>query len=230
MRFVGLVTARGGSKRLPRKALLPCAGRPLIDWTIDAARDAAVMHEFVVSTDDHEIAEHSRSLGASVPFLRPSALAADDARSLDVVVHAIEAMGWKDEHVILLQPTSPTRTASDIVGACDLAATRPEASVLSVMRLDYPLSWLWRDDGQRRKLSHSCNLPPDDAPLFRPNGAIYLRRASAILEDRQLISEQDCLFYEMPKVRSVDVDTWEDLDLADRILRSAPDANERPVS
>lgn len=221
MRTVGLITARGGSKRLPRKALLDCAGKPLIDWTIEAARQAGCLDTLVLSTDDEEIAEHCRTLGVLVPFLRPAELATDSATSIDVIIHAIMAMGWSGQHLLLLQPTSPARTAGDIAAACALAAGHPDASILSVTRLDYPLSWLWQDDGSRQKLSRTHQLPPDSATLFRPNGAIYLRRSDRILAERLLISEADCKFYEMPKQRSVDVDTQDDLDLADSILRGS---------
>lgn len=220
IRTVGLITARGGSKRLPGKALLECAGRPMIDWTIAAAHDSGHVDELVLSTDDPMIAEHCRALGVSVPFMRPAELATDGASSIDVIVHAIAEMGWSVQHLLLLQPTSPARAGSDIANACDLAASHPEASIMSVTRLDHPLSWLWQDDGARRKLADSYTLPPDNAVLYRPNGAVYMRRADKIAAERLLISEADCVFYEMPKLRSVDVDTRDDLDLADQILRA----------
>ncbi len=192
----------------------------MIDWTIAAAQASGRLDELVLSTDDPMIADHCGKLGVSVPFIRPAELATDGASSIDVIVHAITEMGWCEQHLLLLQPTSPTRAASDIAGACDLAAAHPEASILSVTRLDHPLSWLWQDDGKRHKLSGSYRLPPDNAMLYRPNGAMYLRRAENIATERVLISEADCVFFEMPKLRSVDVDTQDDLDMADHILRA----------
>ena len=113
-RFLGLITARGGSKRVPRKNLLPVAGKPLLAWTVEAATSARRLDRLVLSTDDSEIAAIGRQYGADVPFERPAQLASDTASGHDVIVHALAALAEHGDHydyVVVLQPTSPLRTA-----------------------------------------------------------------------------------------------------------------------
>ncbi len=110
---LGLIPARGGSKGIPRKNIQPIAGKPLIAWTIEAARTAGLAN-VVVSTEDAEIAEVAREWGAEVPFMRPSELAADDTPGIEPVLHAIELLP-DYEGVLLLQPTSPLRSSEDIL-------------------------------------------------------------------------------------------------------------------
>ena len=117
LRLLAIVPARGGSKRLPRKNVLLLGGKPLIAWTIDAARDSGCFVDVLVSTDDAEIADRARAHGALVPWLRPPEFATDTARSIDVVLHALD---WYERErgavagMMLLQPTSPFRTAGKI--------------------------------------------------------------------------------------------------------------------
>ena len=113
MKVLGLIPARGGSKSIANKNLVDLGGCPLIKWTIDAAIKSS-LSRVVVSTENQEIAETCRSLGAEVPFVRPDSLASDDAQSIDVVLHALEALVEQFDAVMLLQPTSPFRTHDDI--------------------------------------------------------------------------------------------------------------------
>ena len=113
MKILALIPARGGSKRLPRKNVLPLGGKPLIVWSIDVAKDIPEICDILVSTDDSEIAEISKKAGALVPWLRPADLATDDSSSIDVVLHALN---WYEREkqtihgILLLQPTSPFRS------------------------------------------------------------------------------------------------------------------------
>src|SRR5262245_30698334 len=121
MRTIYLIPARGGSKGLPGKNIRPLLGRPLIAWTITTAREAAKRRtgRVVVSTDDAHIAQVAREAGAEVPFLRPAALATDEASSMDVVLHALDHFTGQGEDfdlACMLEATSPQRTADDIVG------------------------------------------------------------------------------------------------------------------
>jgi CMP-N-acetylneuraminic acid synthetase len=115
--FLALIPARSGSVRLPRKNLRDLNGRPLIAWSIEAALKSKYIDRVVVSTDDSEIAETSKRFGADVPFLRPPELATKDAKSIDVVIHALRHLESQLEtfdYLILLQPTSPMRTAGHV--------------------------------------------------------------------------------------------------------------------
>src|SRR5262249_33542953 len=128
MSILGLISARGGSKGLPRKNVLPVAGKPLIAWTIGAALSSRKLSRLLVTTDNQEIAEVARAYGAEVPCLRPAELARDESPVIEAVEHALrwveKEKGEMPEYVLLLQPTSPLRTTADIDGAIDLACSR----------------------------------------------------------------------------------------------------------
>jgi CMP-N,N'-diacetyllegionaminic acid synthase len=115
MRLLALIPARGGSKGIPRKNIKPLCGKPLIGWSIDAAKKSVFIDQVFVSTEDEEVAAIASDLGAGVPFMRPKELAADDTPGIAPVMHAIDNLPEFD-WVLLLQPTSPLRTAEDIDG------------------------------------------------------------------------------------------------------------------
>ena len=123
--IVCIITARGGSKSIPRKNVLPLGGKPVIAWSIEAALQSPSVSRVIVSTDDEEIAEVSREWGAEVPFMRPAELAGDDTPHLAVMLHAIRWLesdqGTLPEFILLLQPTSPLRTSEDIEAAVRIA-------------------------------------------------------------------------------------------------------------
>ncbi|MDQ7781050.1 MAG: acylneuraminate cytidylyltransferase family protein, partial [Planctomycetota bacterium] len=175
---VGLIPARGGSRRILRKNLVDLCGRPLIAYTIEASRRARCITRTIVSTDDHEIADVSRRLGAEVPFLRPGRLATDTARSIDVIRHAarwLENHGIRLRAMVLLQPTSPLRKAAHIDEAVRLFLGGGCDSVVSVRRCDGVMD---RDkDGERnRKLLRSIRPGGWLAPWRgKPGGRIDRR-------------------------------------------------------
>ena len=117
-KVLAIIPARGGSKRLPRKNILPLGGKPLLGWTIDAANQCEHIDRVIVSTEDAEIAEVSKKFGCEIPFYRPHELSTDETTTLDVVLHLLDELEKADEHydyVVLLQPTSPLRTAEHIL-------------------------------------------------------------------------------------------------------------------
>ncbi|HEX9660078.1 MAG TPA: acylneuraminate cytidylyltransferase family protein, partial [Rhodothermales bacterium] len=136
-RVLAVIPARGGSKGVPRKNLVQLCGRPLIAYTIGAGLSATSVSRLVVSTEDEEIASVARSLGADVPFIRPATLATDTAQSLPVVQHAIQAVeeveGTPYDVIVMLQPTTPLRTAGDIDSAVALLLESGADSVVSVV-------------------------------------------------------------------------------------------------
>ncbi len=223
---LALITARGGSKGLPRKNVLPLAGRPLIAWSIKAAQEAVCTPRVVVSTDDEEIAQAARQWGAEVPFMRPAALAQDDSPHLEVILHALawleQNQDYRPEWVLLLQPTSPLRSGRDIDEAFALARAQGAASVVSVQQAPSPPHLLQTIDGQGRLKPF---LPPgpgyqrrQDLPaVYALNGAIYLTRRGMIMEKRVLL-DQETLALVMPAERSLDVDTPWDFHLARLVL------------
>ena len=224
MNLLTLIPARGGSKGIPRKNIKPLAGKPLIAWTIDAAKQAASVQRLIVSTEDAEIATVARDWGAEVPFMRPAELAADDSPGIAPVLHAIEQLPGFD-WLLLLQPTSPLRAAADIdgiVGAC-LSQQAPAAvSICAVSEHPY---WMYQCDARQRlqplipdrpEISRRQDLPP----VYALNGALYLARTDWLLQQQSFIGP-DTLGYPMPSERSVDLDSPQDWRCAEYLLTEA---------
>src|ERR1700743_3832228 len=116
MKGLALIPARGGSKGVPRKNIVPVAGKPLLAWTIEAARNSTRLDRIILSTDDEEIASVAREFGVEVPFMRPAELAKDSSGSLEVALHALDwaarEPGGEPEYLLILQPTSPLRSSA----------------------------------------------------------------------------------------------------------------------
>ena len=211
---LAIIAARGGSKGLPRKNVLSLGGSPLITWTINAALKANCISRVMVSTDDKEIADAAISAGAEVPFIRPARLASDTATSVDVVNHTLDNVTGYD-NAVLLQPTSPFRTASDIDAGYSLWQTAPGSSgCVSVCEtVDSP--WLMYSRSERGTLT---SLMPTPAKGTRRqnlpravilNGAFYFFNIERFRKEKSLIFN-DSLGFEMPINRSQDIDTPED--------------------
>ncbi|MDT4969342.1 MAG: CMP-N,N-diacetyllegionaminic acid synthase [Acidobacteriota bacterium] len=225
--MVGLITARGGSKGIPRKNIASLAGKPLIAWTIKAAQESRALDRIIVSTDDPEIADVAREWGADVPFMRPPELAADDSPHHGVVIHAIRWLESQPapppDYIMLLQPTSPLRKAEDIDAAAAIAAEKDADAVISVCPThDHPyISKRIADDG---RLLNFVEPPkgylPRQAlpPVYALNGAIYLVRREVMLASEDWNTPRT-FAYVMPPERSVDIDSPWDLHLVDVILR-----------
>lgn len=222
MTVFALIPARGGSKGIPRKNIREIAGKPLIAWTIEAARAARGVDAVVVSTEDAEIAGVARHWGADVPFLRPAALAADHTPGIDPVFHAISMLP-RHEAVLLLQPTSPLRSTADIEGLLAMTERTGAPSVVSVRKShDHP-DWMYRMDGEGRLDSLLPTLPvarrQDLSPVYALNGAIYYARGAWLQEHRSFIGP-GTLGYVMPDERSVDIDDPLDWRFAELLLMS----------
>lgn len=220
-KVLALIPARGGSKGIPGKNIANLAGKPLIAWTIEAAQACSGIDSIVLSSDEHAIAEVAVRFGCTVPFMRPPALATDEASSMDVVYHALEQLPEFDV-ILLLQPTSPLRTASDIEACLDLLMGAP--AVVSVRPSeDHPyLTFEINESGiltPYAKPSAGQSLRRQDLPsAWCLNGAIYAAEVEWLKSQRSFVSF-DTIAYQMPTERSLDIDTPADLRLADAILR-----------
>ena len=225
-RVLGLITARGRSKGIPRKNLRRVAGRPLIAWTIEAAKASRLLDRILLSTDDPEIAEVGRRYGVDVPFLRPAELASDWSPVIDAALHAFQWLDTVENNFptfgMLLQPTSPLRTAEDIDAAIRLAQEQKANAVVSVTAEDrHPLQMKVMDENGRispfMKTELVDSRRQDLPPVFGLNGAIYLVRRT-VLQESKTWCPVGALAYVMPAERSLDVDTPWDLRLADLLL------------
>ncbi len=226
MTALALIPARGGSKGLPRKNVAPLGGKPLIVHSIEAARAAARVDRVAVSTEDQEIAAVALAAGAEV-IERPPALATDAARSADVALHALEAAGSGGaDLLVLLQPTSPLRSAAEI-DAClaRFDAARAEgraASTLSVAAVEHHPYKCFRlkADGALDPLFgvEASETPRQLLPeVVRPNGAIYALPADVFRQERRFFVPP-VLPYLMDAAASVDIDTAWDLAFAELTL------------
>ena len=215
MRVLGLIPARGGSKSIPRKNLVDLGGLPLIQWTIQAALGSSLTR-VVVSTDSEEIATVSQSLGAEVPFIRPIELSSDSTLSIDVALHALDVLGEEFDAVMLLQPTSPFRTASDIDSAINIIDGA--SSVISVVPVDgtHPARMKFIENGlliDPPFAETTENMPRQELrPMFIRNGAIYLTRTPEIRNRTFKGSLSRALV--MSKERSINIDSFFELAIA----------------
>ncbi len=226
-KILAIIPARGGSKRLPGKNLLALDNKPLIAWTIEAALGSQYIDEVIVSTDDLAITEVAREYGAHVPFVRPAELAKDEARSIDVVLHALDFMAQHDRHfdyVVLLQPTSPLRDSGDIDKGIAYMFDRGADSVIGVCEVDHNPIWsntLSEDRNMETFLPDQYNnARTQDLPVYyRINGAFYMIKTDIVTESSSFFVKKNIYAYVMSQEHSVDIDTELDFILATSLLK-----------
>lgn len=222
-KVLALIPARGGSKGIPGKNTKELMGKPLIAYTIEAARGCSCLDDVLVSTDSEEIAEIAREFGAWVPFLRPEELAADTSKTMDAVLYTLRRLareGREYEYVVLLQPTSPLRTSGDIEGAFKLALKTGEDVVAVSEVTDSPILMRTRDDkgNLTALLSGGSTVRRQDMPkYYRVNGSIYVNQVDSLTEESSL--NDNPVGYVMPRERSVDIDEPVDFAVAEYYLR-----------
>ncbi len=224
MKTLAVITARGGSKGIPRKNLRLLGDKPLIAHTIASGLAAKRISRLVVSTDDDEIAEVSRFHGADVPFRRPAALATDTANQISVVLHALntveEMEAARYESVVVLQPTAPLRTSTDIDSAVEKLDLENADSVVSFYRVEHghPNYMYTIVEGRPVPLFQTVASRRQEFPdVYVRNGAIYATRRRTLVEDKSFYG-REMKPYIMPYERSVNVDTELDLALAEFFL------------
>lgn len=215
LRALAVIPARGGSKGLPRKNLRNLGGKPLLAWTIAAARHSSTIDRVVVSTDDPEIAEAAVAWGAETPFMRPAELARDESPGDAPFRHAIEAVPGYDL-AVLLQPTSPLRNSDDIDG-CVRLAVETGGPAVSVCESGKHPAWMYTLEGaaMRPVLPELAGAErrQDLPPVYALNGAIYVIQTSRLEAGQPLVCP-GVSAYIMPRDRSVDIDEEVDLSLA----------------
>jgi CMP-N-acetylneuraminic acid synthetase len=224
MNVLGVIPARGGSKGIPNKNLVPLCGRPLLAYTADAAKASTTLTRTIVSTDDERIAACAKSLGLDV-LMRPSLLAADDTPMLPVLQHAIEAMragGFTTDIVVLLQPTSPLRRGEHIDAAVVwLQRTRGD-SIVSVVEVPHqfnPASVMRLDDGLLKPFldAPTATRRQDKPRLYARNGPAVLAVHARVIEGGSLYGNETWPLVMTPE-ESLDVDTPLDLRLVESVI------------
>ncbi|AYF16587.1 TPA: acylneuraminate cytidylyltransferase family protein [Vibrio parahaemolyticus] len=225
-KVIALIPARGGSKRLPRKNVLPLNGKPLIAWSIDAANNCPYIDKVLVSTDDQEIADIALQFGAEVPELRPEHLASDTAKTESVLIYTLEKFGKGDEILVLLQPTSPLRTTQHINEALELFIEKQALSVVSVTPCEHSPLWsnTLPEDGSMGGFlrPEALNRSQDLGEFYRLNGAIYIFDARDLLEQKKIHYTAKSYAYVMDNRVSFDIDQKLDFELAEFFLLNKP--------
>lgn len=228
-KILALIPARGGSKGLPRKNIIPLAGKPLIAWTIGQALKCNYINKLVVSTDDNEIAEVSKYYGAEVPFLRPKELAKDDSPTSETIKHAIEWFEKENEYfdiLVLLEPTSPLRTKNDLNNAIELFCKNFDKvdSLVSIgkVHLENPYIMKNIEDGYVRPLIEKDTvffqrqMLPE---IYFPYGVVYISKINSFKERETFYQERTIPFY-IERWQNYEIDDYYDLLCIEAILKS----------
>lgn len=228
--LLAIIPARGGSKGIPRKNMVLLKGRPLIEYTIEAALKSQLVDDILLSTDDDEIASVGQRLGLDVRYRRPAELAGDTTAMIDSLEHGIhwfeKACGTLPDEILLLQPTSPLRSVQDIDGAVALFRESMARSLVSVHPMgEHPCECIvgsgdkWDylvrpPKGAVRRQDYKSNF-------YFINGAIYLADTQTLLSRRGFVRPGESAMYVMPRERGLDIDTFLDLALAEAIVDSS---------
>lgn len=233
MNVLGVVHARGGSKRIPLKNIKTLGGRPLIAHIIGAALAAETIDRLIVSTDHEGIAQASREAGAEVPFMRPADIAEDVASEL-VTQHAVrwveEDEGRPVDVVVTFQPTTPFCTAEDVDGCVRLVTESDADSAMSVGAVHERPEWMLRlgEDGYSTNflgmtIQGDVGISQTLPPLYIPNGGIWVTRRKVLFEQNVIVGPRNRVWV-MPRERSVDIDDPIDFELAEFMAqrRSGP--------
>jgi len=227
MNYLVIIPARGGSKGVPGKNIRLLNGKPLIQYTIEAAQEVFPNDSICVSTDSHEIKSCVEKIGLNVPFMRPLELATDEAGSFEVLQHALRffsQMGHNPEAIILLQPTSPLRTGKHIKEAIKIYESHNKLDMLvSVCETkSNPYFSLFEEngDGFLIKSKASNFTRRQDCPkVWEYNGAIYIISVES-LRIYNSLAFPNVKKYVMPEAESVDIDSLEDFYLAEIIMKN----------
>ncbi len=225
MNILYLIPARGGSKGIPKKNIVDFCGKPLIAWTIEAALKAKNKGKVVVSTDSKEIETVAKTYGADVPFLRPAEFSGDKDGALGVIKHAVDYFkdneGWLADVIVYLQPTSPLRLPTHINQATKVYADEQYDVVVSVEEVPHNMlpSSLMAIDDSNRVIALEKNVVLDrhiktKNKLYARNGPAVLVIKASFLKLNSGLYSGDTGYIVMDKVSSVDIDDFQDLEIA----------------
>ena len=221
MSVLAIIPARSGSKEIVQKNIKLLSGKPLIAWTIEAAKRAKSIDKIIVSTDSDIIAKTAKQYGADVPFLRPSELSQDESTTVDTILHALDQLPNYD-WVLLLQPTSPLRTASDIDSFLNFCQNHKFNSTASICKVNKHPYWMYtRNDffelqpfvKERIETTRRQDLPS----TYSLNGALYLVKVDWFLKHKSFINEETKGYLMSPE-KSVDIDNIEDWNWAEYLI------------
>jgi N-acylneuraminate cytidylyltransferase len=227
VKILGIIPARGGSKRIPRKNLKEIAGRPLLYYTIEAVKASRYLSEIIVSSDDDEIIEYAKSQGVKVPFKRPAHLATDQASSYDVVLHALNFMERHTaviyQYVCLLEPTAPLRRTKDIDGAIEKLLDSDCDSLISLISSSSPyrIRYIENDkvrlafpDEFQKFIKDKSRYPK----AYIPGGGLFISKTES-LRFQSSLTPAKTIGYIMSNFLGLDINTKDDLIIAECLLK-----------
>ena len=220
--FLAVIPARGASKRVPRKNALLLGDKPLIAWSIEAAKKSRYIDTVVVSSDDDEILSIAKEFGADM-LKRPKELATDSATTFDTIVHVIENVEKSYEYIVLLQPTSPLRESVDIDEAIEMLEQKGADGVVSVCEMEHSPLWsntLPDDMSMQNFLKDEVinKRSQDLQKYYRLNGAIYIVKIDKFLKQKSVFLDKNIFAFEMNQERSIDIDTKLDFKIANSLI------------
>jgi len=218
---LAVILARGGSKRLINKNILNLAGKPLIQWTIEAGLNSKYIDELIVSSDNKKILEISKEIGAKIQQ-RPIELSDDQTTSYQSIEYVINSIEKNYDYVILLQPTSPFRNEKHIDQSLELLISKKADGIISVCKSKYDKSIIITlpkngDMSNFYENIHSNNKVED---YYQLNGAIYICKTEVLLNEKTFFIKNNIFAYKMKNCESIDIDTKHDLEFANYLAKS----------
>jgi CMP-N-acetylneuraminic acid synthetase len=213
LKLLAIIPAKAGSQRVAKKNIIDFWGRPLISYTIEAALASGMFDRIVVSSESEEVLSVAKCFSGVTEIRRPDRLAVDPATVIDVCLHVLDTLQETYDYVFIMLPTTPLRTADDVRNVCRMLKEKGPEAVASVTRLPYPLRFAFTlQEGGEMARAFPRMTKEADSRYVVDNGGIYAVKPKNIRQ-RELIPE-GTLPYIMPFWASVDIDTYEDLDVA----------------
>ena len=221
-KILGIIPARSGSKGLPNKNIIDLNGKPLIYYTINEAKKVSFFDRILVSTDCLKIKKICESFEIEIPFLRPSALAKDGTRTIDVVLHVLQTLkemfDEEYDYIFLLQPTSPLRSSEDILSCMNIVEDKKECSVISLTKVHdphpYKMKVIKNNFVYPFLEGTDSTAPRQELPeIYSPNGAIYIVDVKTVIKSKTFF-HKETYPYIMSANNSVNIDRPVDLELA----------------
>lgn len=220
LKILAIIPARGGSKRLPKKNILPLSAKPLISWSIESALNSKYIDTTIVSSDSSEVLNIASKYKVNIEK-RPNNLAKDNVKNIDVVLDILKK--YKEYNiVILLQPTSPLRTQKNIDEAIELLIKKDAHSVISLCELEHPIQWSSQLPNSLSMNDFIKNIntgqSQEQEKFYRLNGAIYITKTEKFIKYKTWFLKDNIFGYIMPKVNSIDIDDKMDFLIAETFI------------
>lgn len=224
--ILGIIPARGGSKSIPNKNIREIRGKSLLAYTIEAAQGSSRLSDYLLSTDSQIIADCAASYGLKTSALRPSELATETAKVIDVVIYELvkyeSEKGLRVDIIVLLQPTTPMRTAVDIDDALDIFSQSEASSLISVCEVGnlHPNTMYYCIKGRLTPVleeGKKFQRRQEFTTVYWRNGALYIATKEQVIKRNSLVSESPAA-YIMPRERSANIDEPYDLELAEWMM------------